>query len=162
MIFAIRRSGSRARALQVLLIAGGLACAVSACESASAHSSGRWLGVVRDVNYDISLDTSRITRRWRNEYVVWYKTDHVAPHLHNGKPFNREIVQSLVRCDSLWFKVISVDMSLGNEKPISQQRADRMEVLDQPWRRVEQGAAEEIAARAACTFAERRFRGRKP
>jgi len=113
--------------------------------------------VARDANYNISIDTSRSIRRALGGYVVWYRTDHIGTHLHNGKPFNREVVQSLVRCDSLLFKVISVDMSLGARAPISQQRTEPDELFEQPWRRVERGTAEEMAAQAGCTFAARQY-----
>jgi len=134
--------------------------------SASAvDDSTRWVLVVRDASYDISIDTARV-RGWtgRSRYTryltsdVWYRTDHKSPRLHNEKPFTREIVHSIVRCDSLWFRVISVDMSMGDSRPISQQRMTPEEVDHQLWHRVERGTAEEMAAEAACHFAAKRRR----
>ena len=144
------------------------ACAtlgVAACTNASADErSLRWVRVVRDANYDIAIDTAQVKRsvEWWDHtmlqtYRVWYRTDHAAPRLHEGKQFNREVVQSIVYCDSLWFKVLSVDMSMNGGRPISIQRTAPNELPDQPWRRVERGTADEIAAQAACHFASKRF-----
>jgi hypothetical protein len=144
---------------------------IAACTSASADEGHhRWVRVVRDANYDIAIDTAQVKRRidwWEHErlqtYEVWYRTDHAAPRLHEGKEFNREVVQSIVYCDSLWFKVLSVDMSMNGGRPISIQRTEKNDLEDQRWRRVERGTAEEIAGQAACHFASKRFpkRGRR-
>jgi len=123
-----------------------------------------WVRVVRDANYEIALDTSRLARRdewWSYHrmpaFEVWYRTDHALPRLHNGKEFRREVVQSSLQCDSLWFKVASVDMIDRAGKLVVQQRLETGEVRDQHWRRVERGTAEEMAAAAACHFASQRF-----
>lgn len=130
-----------------------------ACADAEA-GGGRWHRVAVDPNYVIYMDTA-VQRRSDGSFETTFRTDHEAPRLRDGKPFDREVVTSIVRCDSLWFKVRSVDMSLGDARPISQQRDDAMAVLDQPWRRVEQGTSEHIAAEAACHYGRKRFpRGR--
>lgn len=120
--------------------------------------AGRWVRVLQDANYIVAIDTVRVSRFWDRSWQVWYRTDHAIPRLHKGKQFNREIVNSRVNCDSLVFKVVSVDMSMNGGPPISLQRMDHKEMDDQPWRRVELGTVEEIAAQAACHFAARRIR----
>jgi hypothetical protein len=133
------------------------------CTNAGANGEPeRWLRIVQDANYTIAIDTSRVSRQADRSWQVWYRTDHAVPRLHKGKAFNREVVQSRVDCDSLTFKVVSVDMSMGSEPPISIQRMDRKEMDDQPWRHVERGTAEEIAAGAACHFAAKRIRAGSP
>ncbi len=114
--------------------------------------------VVRDANYTVAIDTGRVSRHWDRSWQVWYRTDHTVPRLHKGQAFNREIVQSRVQCESLTFKVVSVDMSMGDRPPISVQRTDNRELEEQPWRGVADGTVEEIAARAACHFAAARVR----
>jgi hypothetical protein len=114
--------------------------------------------VARDANYTVAIDTSRVSRYWDRSWQVWYRTDHSVPRLHKEKPFNREIVQSRVNCDSLTFKVVSVDMSMGDGLPISIQRSDTKDLDVQPWRYVERGTVEEMAAQAACHFAAARIR----
>ena len=122
----------------------------------------RWMRVARDANYEIAIDTARISvgRMWWGRiytvYDVWYRTDHAVPRLHKDKSFSREVVRSIVQCDSLWFKVRSVDMSLGDELPIAQLRSSERELADQSWRRVERGTSEEIAAVAACHYGRRK------
>lgn len=133
----------------------GILVAAMACADVEAGGE-RWHRVAVDPNYVIYMDTL-VQRRSDGSFETTFKTDHEAPRLRDGKPFDREIVTSIVRCDSLWFKVRSVDMSLGDSRPISQQRDDAMAVLDQPWRRVEHGTSEHIAAEAACHYGRKRF-----
>jgi hypothetical protein len=136
------------------------------CTNASADgASARWVPVFRGANYDVAIDTARVRRGiewWRDgRYLtsdVWYRTDHKMPRLHHDKPFTREVVHAIVRCDSLWFRVISVDMSMGDKRPISEQRMTPEEVAHELWRRVALGTEEEIAAKAACHFAAKRRR----
>lgn len=136
---------------------------VAGCGSAAPDADpGRWVRVVRDANYTVAIDTGRVSRHWDRSWQVWYRTDHAVPRLHKGKEFNREIVQSRVNCDNLTFKVLSVDMSMNGGPPISVQRADNKDLEDQPWRRVERGTVEEVAARAACHFAAQRIRAGSP
>jgi len=137
---------------------GTLGCTVASADIEPA----RWLTVARDANYDVAIDPSRIRagfewsgRRYR-VYEVWYRTDHRMPREHKGKTFDREVVQSIVQCDSLWFKVISVDMWRGDEKLIARQRTERGELGAEPWRRVVRGTTEEIAAQAACHYGRKR------
>ena len=140
-----------------------LACVsygAAGCTDAAARGRGhRWLPVAHDASYDIYMDTSRITTYHYHTYIVWYRTDHAVTHLYKGEPFNREIVQSILRCGDLAFKVASVDMSLGASRPISQQRADLDELGQQPWRHVERGTIEAVAARMSCDFARQHSTG---
>jgi hypothetical protein len=132
--------------------------ATTACLNASASDRGyRWQVVARDSSYQIAIDTMQIDRRNYTLYTVWYRTDHAQTRLHNGKPFNRELVQSLLRCDNLSFKVLSVDMSMGGKLPVARQRTNAAE---QPWRSVERGTIEEAAARAACDIGKRQATAR--
>jgi hypothetical protein len=132
----------------------------SACSNALARDSAHWMQVARDANYTISIDTARIEvpehRQW---YVVWYRTEHAQPRLHKGKPFNRETVKSLLRCDDYSFKIASIDMSIGAGHIVATQRATADEIAKQPWRNVERWTIEETVARAACDVARQR---RKP
>jgi hypothetical protein len=126
--------------------------------NASASDRGRsWQVVARDSSYQIAIDTTHVGRRNNVWYTVWYRTDHTQTRLHNGKPFNREVVQSLLRCDNLSFKVLSVDMAMAGELPIAHQQT---QAGDQPWRFVERGTIEEAAARAACDIGKRQATAR--
>ena len=147
------------RRLGLVLVAGCLACSGSPDDD-----SPRWVRVARDANYTIYIDTGRLgvfeQRGYAVKYHVWYRTDHAIPRMHEKDSvrvqFNREIVHSIISCDSLRFRVASVDMSMGREKPVVQQRLTERELSKQKWRRVELGTAEEIAGRAACHFATAR------
>ena len=116
-----------------------------------------WVRVAGDANYDIALDRLHISEwqaapvgGWDQAFEVWYRTDHAQPRLHNGETFDREIVRAIILCDRLWFRVVSVDMSMGDGEVVARQRASREELDRQKWRRVERGTIEEDAALAAC------------
>src|SRR5689334_141048 len=110
--------------------------ALAACSDTPPDDSPRWVRVARDANYTIYIDTGRIAPfetgrngpfagpgNWGNAFQVWYRTDHAIPRVHDSdkKLFNREVVHSIIRCDSLLFRVASVDMSMGSDRPIVQQ-----------------------------------------
>ena len=125
----------------------------------SAKPEGDWVQVARDANYVISVDRSRIQPQrvgWAHKAFpgveVWVRTEHALPRMHKTRTFTRELVRALVQCDSLWFKVISVDMTDPDGKLVARQSASEMELFDQPWRHVERGATEEMVATAACHF----------
>lgn len=125
----------------------------------STTPEGDWVHIARDPHYTISVDRARVQAQrvgWLHTAYpgvqVWFRTDHALPRVHKGKTFTRELVHALVQCDSLWFKVISVDMTDGDGKVVARQNSSEMELFDQPWRHVERGATEEIAATAACHF----------
>jgi hypothetical protein len=132
-------------------------------ESAIDTSAARWVRVIQDPNYIIYLDTATIRPRPDHSYrrvdgyEVLYRTDHALPRELKGKTFTREVVRSIVLCDSLWFRVASVDMSMGDAKPVAIQRLEDHELGRQAWRRVGLGTSEEVAARAACHFIARRW-----
>ncbi len=119
-----------------------------------------WVAVAHDANYDIQIDRAKTERRlipqlgkWVSIVETLYRTNHKQTRLHKEKQFNREVVHSILMCDSLWFKVKSVTMSMGDGRPVSRQVLTWDEVYRQTWHRVELGTSEEIAARAACHFA---------
>ena len=118
---------------------------------------GNWMQVARDSSYDIAIDTSRIKRR-NGAWEIWYRTDHATTHLYKDKAFNREIVESLLRCGNLSFRIARVDMSLRPRAVVAQQLAGPGELGQQPWRSVERGTIEAAAAQAACDFVDRRVR----
>ena len=125
---------------------------IAACSVASANDgpAGAWMRVARDSNYDIAIDTSRFERRSFREYLVWFRTQHGSVLAYKGKRFNREVVQAIVRCDNLTYKIVSVDMSLNGGRIISRQRADVDDIRAQPWRQVDDGTIEATVAHATC------------
>lgn len=139
------------------LLAVGALGFLTGCGNESNPDSKRWVRVARDANYEIAIDTTRIEPHGLYGYLVWYRTDHAAQRLHKGKPFNREVVQSELRCKEMEFKVVSVDLSMGSARPISEQRTEPRDLEDQKWRTVERGTTEEMAATAACHFARRQY-----
>jgi len=137
-----------------LLVLSSWVCA------ACADAPRSWVRVARDPNYDIFLDTARIFHRVDGTVEVYYRTIHAAPRLHKDQEFDREIVRSIVDCKRTWFKVAAVDMTLGEQRLVARQRTDEFELAQQPWRRIGEGSTEQMAAEAACHFAERRMQTR--
>jgi hypothetical protein len=134
--------------------------ALAACSDTPPDDSPRWVRVARDANYTIYIDTGRMERLdgpgvQAHTYEVFYRTDHAQPRVHDkdNVVFNREVVRSVIQCDGMRFRVASVDMSMGDKRPVVQQRLTDKELMHQKWREVEMGTAEELAARAACHFA---------
>ena len=120
-----------------------------------------WVRVAGDANYDIALDRRSVTLvevarsgQWFEGFEVSYRTDHALPRMHNGKTFDREVVRAIVQCDRLVFKVVCVDMSVGDGRPVVRQRTSDDDLLRQQWRHVERGTTEETAALAACRFGQ--------
>ncbi len=124
--------------------------------SGLADTPGHWVQVARDSSYDIAMDTSRIKRR-DGAWEIWYRTDHATTHLYRDKTFNREVVQSLLRCGNLSFRIARVDMSLRPRGVVAQQLAGPGELGQQPWRPVDRETIEGTVAKAACDFIDRRL-----
>jgi hypothetical protein len=143
---------SRDRVLILCACAGaGLAARMIAPPD---EAGGSWVVVAKDSTYTISIDTARIRYRPGGVYVVWSRTDHAVHRFYHGKRFNREIVQSLLQCERLSFKVARVDMALDG-RAVARQRTDDGELGRQVWRRVEAGTTDAIAAQATCDLARR-------
>ena len=144
----------RSRAIRMALVPV-LVGAAAACTGASPRRD--WVRVAGDANYDIALDRLHVSEwqaapvgGWDQAFEVWYRTDHMQPRVHNRETFDREIVRAIILCDRLWFRVVSVDMSMGDGEVVARQRASEEELDRQAWRRVERGTTEEDAALAAC------------
>ena len=139
----------RSRPVRIALVAA----AAAGCKGAPTRD---WVRVAGDANYDIAIDRLHVSESqsapvggWDQAFEVWYRTDHAQPRVYNGETFDREIVRAIVLCDRFWFRVVSVDMSIGDGKIVARQRASGEELDKQPWRPVERGTIEEDAALAA-------------
>jgi len=114
-----------------------------------------WLRVAGDSNYVISIDTTRIAEPYRGIYDVWYRTDHSTTHQYRGATFNREDVESLIRCNTLEFKIKSVNMSMRGGHVVAQQRNDDHDVKRDSWHHVDAQTIEAAAAEVTCNEASR-------
>lgn len=146
------RSLAAAFTLPVFLLVSGCLDISIPTEGVITAGSRRWTRVYSDTNYDVSIDTAHLHERIFGVNTVWYLTQHRSEREHHGHPWNREVIQSLLLCDSLEYKVRSVDLSLGNHAPISRQRESLRDLGAQPWRRVVPGTPDEVTARAACNM----------
>lgn len=115
--------------------------------------SRRWMDVFSDSNYTVAVDVGNLVKTasaWEDEYEIWYRTQHHRPRLRRGELWDLEYTRSVVRCDSLWYKILSVDLSDGGRRTVSQQRTGYME---QSWRRIDASSSERLVALRACDLA---------
>jgi hypothetical protein len=146
------------RPVRMVLVAA-LVVAAGASYKKVTSPTRDWVQIARDAHYEIALDRNHVSEmkaalagNWYQAFEVWYRTDHTQPRLHKRKKFDREIVRAIVLCDRLWFRVVSVDMSMGDGRVVARQRTSGDDLDRQAWRHVERGTTEEIAATAACHF----------
>jgi len=114
-----------------------------------------WLRVAGDSSYTISIDTTRVVEAYPGIYDVWYRTDHSTIHQYRGASFNREDVESLLRCSTLEFKVEGVDMSMRGGRVVARQRNDARDVKRDDWHPVDARTIESTAAQVTCNEAPR-------
>jgi hypothetical protein len=120
-------------------------------------STQGWVPIAHDSMYQIAIDTSRLETPSNHAFVIaWFRTDHARTHLYKGQPFNREIVESYLRCGDLSFKVVRVDMSLRGRPATVQQRSGPTDLDEQSWRHVARGTIEALAAQRTCDIAHLR------
>ena len=147
-----------------LLLAVGLTAVVGwRLYFADDDSPEHWLRVAGDSSYVISIDTTRVGEPYRGIYDVWYRTDHSTTHQYHGTSFNREDVESLLRCNTLEFKVEGVNMSMRGGRIVARQRNDAHDVKRDEWHQVDPRTIEATAAQVTCNEAPRfvgRFGGR--
>jgi hypothetical protein len=155
-----RRDRNRVSATRYTVLALSLAGVVGGRVATQRGHHDDWLRVASDSSYDIAIDTGRFGGdEWRG-YRIRSRTTHATPHYHNGVTFDREVVQSVVACHSMTFRVASVDLSLGDGTPVVRQRTSAGELGNQPWRPIERGTLDDVAAQAACNLARRRLQQR--
>jgi hypothetical protein len=114
------------------------------------EGSRRWIRIYSDTNYVVSIDTAHLGMRIAGGNIVWYRTQHRRNREHERRLWNREVIQSVLRCETLEYRVRSVDLSDGGHPPVSRQRTTVRELLAQPWRDIALGTPDELTARAAC------------
>jgi hypothetical protein len=132
--------------------------AAGASEEDVDERSREWLGVYSDRLFYVAVDTAHIDRQPLGTYLVWFRTDHRAPRYRNGAQYVRELSQTLISCDSLYYKVRAVDLLAADGKTVSRQRATDMELDEQQWRRIMAGTSDHVTAVTACTHALRKRR----
>jgi hypothetical protein len=116
-------------------------------------SDHEWRRLYTDQSYVVSLDVEHVNPGPEDDSVaVWYETRHLAEREHEGQPWNREVIHSLLRCEPLSFKTVLTTIFLDQGPPIAQIGGRIEDILDQPWRPVGPGSVDEGAMRAACSL----------
>jgi hypothetical protein len=116
----------------------------------------RWLIVASDSAYTIALDTTRISSEGQHSYRIWYRTDHSAKRFYREKAFDREVVQAILGCRDLRYRIVSSEMSVRGGLVVERQMLDEKEVAREQWHQVEAGSTDAIVAREACDIARSR------
>ena len=150
------RHGSTALSPPALLVAIGVtALVIMRLYGMNGDRPEHWLRVAGDSSYSISIDTTRVAEAYAGIYDIWYRTDHSTAHQYRGSTFNREDVESLLKCNTLEFKVEGVDMSMRGGRVVAHQRNDDHDVKRDSWHAVEPRTIEATAAQVTCNEAPR-------
>lgn len=113
----------------------------------------RWVRVFTDSAFTVALDTSRIERTASGDYLVWFKTQWSRPHQsHSPRPFNRETIHTLLRCEPLEYKTIHVGVSLDAGPIVAEQAGTVADAAEIPWKAPKPGSADVDSFTAACAI----------
>jgi hypothetical protein len=117
-----------------LVVLGAIACGQPDRATTEDWLAHGWHQVFKDADYQVSLDTAHIERGPDDSYLVWYETVHATLRGHNGRPWNREIIRSYLRCDPLSFKTVRITIFLNDGPAVAQEGGDPQDVADQSWK----------------------------
>ena len=122
-------------------------------------SDHSWHQVHADTSFVVSLDLVHVSGAPQMDSVaVWYETRHLAMREHEGKPWNREIIRSLLRCEPLSFKTVLTTIFLNDGPPVAQIGGVQADVRTKPWRPVLPDSVDEAAMRGACQVLQGKLR----
>jgi|SRR5688572_7386375 hypothetical protein len=140
----------------LLMAATGCAGARTGFVTPFALRDHQWRQVYADTSYVVSLDVAHVSGGpEKDSLAVWYETRHLAMRKHEGKPWNREIIRSLLRCEPLSFKTVLTTIFLGDGPPIAQVGGSEADVREKPWRPVGPDTVDEAAMQGACKLLNR-------
>ena len=160
----VRRASMKIlRPLLAAAVASGhaIGCSRPGNATSQQHGSHAWLQLYIDADYRVSLDTADMTPMAQGAYLVWYETKHTSPKVEAGKPWNREIIRSLLRCDPLSFKTVRITVHYNDGPVVAAIGGDIADVASKPWKPVVSPSVDEATMRPACAFiAQRSARSR--
>jgi hypothetical protein len=109
----------------------------------------------------VSLDTVGLRQRADDRvHFAWFETRHSVPRREGGRPFDRELIRVMLRCEPAGeprdFRTVDALLLDGDRPPVYQEGASVAE-LDRrgTWRPVRPGTADAAAFRAVCVRAAR-------
>jgi hypothetical protein len=124
-----------------------------------------WILVFTDSAFTVGLDTTRISRWSSSAYVVWFQTRWTQPRLGRlstaPSPFNREVINTFLRCSPLGFKTVETTGYLDDGPRIAQTGGSLTEGVNKKWDASAVGSADEGSGTAACAIISSRGK-RKP
>ncbi len=149
------------RPLLAAAIASGhaIGCSRPGNATSQQHGSHAWLQLYMDADYRVSLDTADMTPTAQGAYLVWYETKHTSPKVEAGKPWNREIIRSMLRCDPLSFKTVRITVHYDDGPVVAAIGGDVADVASKPWKPVVSPSVDEATMRPACAFIAQRSTG---
>jgi hypothetical protein len=152
----IRREGAvRGRhwcsALALVAVAGCSGIRQSNYISPMEMPDPEWRVVYADDAYSISIDVAHVVPGPEPDSLdVWYQTRHAAMRDEAGKPWNREVIHSLLRCAPISFKTVMITVFLDGGPPVAQGGGTVADVASKPWKPVQPGTPDEGSLKAAC------------
>lgn len=112
--------------------------------------TSQWVTLVSTPALTVELDSTRSAHDTDALSRIVFRTTHSTPRFHKSGSWNREVARSLVWCDSLAFRPLSVTLAMDDAPPIVTQEQDERRIWDKPWRRVEPESDEALIFRLAC------------
>ncbi len=127
--------------------------------SSSLSAKPRWTELFRSPDYRVSLDSNAIRHRPDGSFGVRYETWHLHTATDAGLTFNREEIDSVLRCKPLTFKTERVALYL-NGGPSLRSTRDFGADPKAAWRTPRPQSVDEQVMQAACKLLSRGQIGR--
>ncbi len=127
-------------------------------EAASGSTTNPWVQVFADSALSVALDTSRIEPTSTGDYLLWFETKWAQPRTTVEGPFNRESINTLLRCRPVAFKTVSVTVSYNDGPPIAHMGGALSDVASKPWKTPVARSADDGSFGRACAIITQRSR----
>lgn len=118
-----------------------------------------WVRVFSDSGFQIAVDTVHVRRVDANSYLLWMQTHWLMPRRGATKraasPFNRELIHTFLRCDTVAYKVARTVVSLDDGPPVDSVGAGIEAARRAGWRTAGLGSADAGAGAEACVILSR-------
>ena len=113
-------------------------------------SPENWATVFFHTDLTVALDTTRVEPMSDGSYLLWFQKTWVTPRKTQSRPFNRELIHALVRCEPLTFKTVGVTLFYDEGPPVAEAGGSVSEAAKEEWKTPIPGSADEGSFQQAC------------
>jgi hypothetical protein len=116
----------------------------------------KWQRLFKHPTVEVLLDTAHMQKQTDGSYLLVLRTLHPQTEVEQGRPFNRETVRLLLRCNpAINYKVVSVALA-QDEGPDFYTQEGTVDVAQRTaWRAVLPKSADEGSFTTACSILEK-------